>query len=166
MDTRSIAAVLLKVTGLLLIVFSVSQLPAYFPLTGSTYGFSIAEVLSTTAIALGPLTLVGLLLWFFPGTLTNKIVSSAPSDPGVADVRPIEQVALTILGVYLGVHAIIGGARDVILFVVVNRQNGNLGAVPASVIAHAGATVVEAVIGAILCIGARGVSRIIERLRR
>src|SRR4051812_24485584 len=159
MDTRSIAAVLLKVTGLVLIVFSVSQLPGYFPLTSSTYRFSIAEVLSTTAIALGPLTLIGLLLWLFPGTLTNRIVSSAPSDLGVADVRPIEQVALTILGIYLLAHAIIGGARDVILFIVVNRQNGSLGAVPASVIAHAGAAVVEAVIGAVLCIGAAGVSR-------
>ena len=151
----------------MLIVFSVSQLPSYFPLTGSTYGFSIAEVLSTTAIALGPLMLVGLLLWFFPGMLTNKIVSNAPSDPGVLDVRPIEQVALTILGVYLGVHAIIGGARDVILFVVVNRQNGSVGAVPALQSLHMPEPPSsEAVIGAILCIGARGVSRIIERLRR
>src|SRR5258706_15047987 len=109
MYTRSIAAVLLKVTGLVLIVVCVSQLTSYFPLTASSHGFSIAEVLSTTAIALGPLTLVGLVFWFFPGTLTNKIVSGAPSDSVVADVRPIEQVALTILGVYLVAHAIIGG---------------------------------------------------------
>ena len=166
MDTRSIAALLLKITGLVLIVISISQIPGYFPLTHRDYGFSIGEVLTTAAVALGPLVLIGFVLWFFPGTVTNKIVSTAPSDSTVFDVRPIELVALTILGVYLGTHALIGLIRDITFLVVENRQTNGLVTTPASVIAHLVAAVAELVIGVGLCIGARGVARVIERLRQ
>jgi hypothetical protein len=166
MDTRSIAAVLLKVTGLVLIVIAISQLPAYFPLTGRGYDFSIGEVLATTALALGPFAVLGLVLWFFPGTVANRIVSSAATESAVVDIRPIELVALTILGVYLLAHGLVGAVRDTVLLIVMHRQNADLTVVPASVMAHIAATAVELVIGAGLCIGAKGVSRVIERLRR
>jgi hypothetical protein len=156
MDTRSIAAVLLKVTGLVLIVIA----------TGRGYDFSIGEVLATTALALGPFAVLGLVLWFFPGTVANRIVSSAPAESAVVDIRPIELVALTILGVYLLAHGVIGAVRDTVLLIVMHRQNADLTVVPASIIAHIAATAVELVIGAGLCIGAKGVSRVIERLRR
>src|SRR5258708_306657 len=123
MDTRSIAAVLLKITGLVLIVVSVSQLPGYFPLTGRGYDFSIGEVLATAAIALGPLVLLGLGLWLFPGTVANRIVSSAPTDTVIVDGRPIELVALTIVGVYLFADGLIGAVRDAVLLVFMHRQN-------------------------------------------
>lgn len=166
MDTRTIATMLLKVTGLVLIVISISQLPGYFPLAGRGYDFSIGETLATAALALAPLAALGLALWFFPGTVANRIVSGAPADSVVGDVRPIELVALTVLGVYLVAHGFIGAVRDVVLLVVMHRQNANLAPVPASIIAHTAATIVELLIGFGLCIGARGVSRVIERLRR
>lgn len=166
MDTRGIAAVLLKVTGLVLIVFSISQLPAYFPLTGRDYEFSMREVLATTALGLGPLVAAGLILWFFPGTLTNKIVSSASPDSAPTDSRPIELVALTILGVYLMAHGIIGAVRDIVFVIVSSRQTYDLAAVPASIIAHAAATGAELLMGLGLCIGAKGIARVIARLRQ
>jgi hypothetical protein len=166
MDTRNIGALLLKITGLVLIVICVSQLPAYFPLTGRGYDFSIGEVLATAAIALGPLVLIGLVLWFFPGTVTNKIVSDVAADQPLVDSHALQLVALTIVGVYLVADGLVGAARDVVLLIFMQRQNENSAAIPASVIAHVGATVAKLVIGASLCIGAKGVSRIIERLRR
>jgi hypothetical protein len=166
MDTRSIAAILLKITGLLLIVISIGQLPGYFPLTGRGYDFSIGELLGTAALTLAPLAALGLVLWFFPGTVANKIVSSAPADPMGADVRPIELVALTILGVYLVTSGLIGAVRDIVLVIFMYHQNENLALIPASVIAHIAATVMELLIGVSLCIGAKGVSRVIEGLRR
>jgi hypothetical protein len=164
-DTKSIAVVLLKITGLVLIVISISGLPAYFPLTGDAYKFSIREVLATAAVALGPLAIIGLILWFFPGTVANKIVSGEPSDPSAGGARPIELAALTVLGVYLVTHAILGAVRDGVLLILVSRDNGNFSAVPASVTAHIAATIAELLIGVALCIGARGVMRVIERLR-
>ncbi|MFZ3321077.1 MAG: hypothetical protein WA190_01825 [Usitatibacter sp.] len=165
MDTRSITVILLKITGLVLIVIAISGVPSYFPLTGGDYNFSVREVLATAAAALGPLAVFGLILWFFPGTVANKIVSGAPLDASAADARPLELVALTILGVYLVTHAIFGVVRDGTFLIIVSRDNGNLSAVPPWVSAHIVATIVELLIGAGLCIGARGVARLIERLR-
>ena len=165
MDSRSISAILLKVTGLVLVLYSISQLPGYFPLTGRGYDFSIAETLATAGIALGPPALLGLILWFFPGTLVNKIVTPASSENVPVDGRSLELVALTVVGVYLVADGFIGAVRDAVLLIVVQRQNDVL-AVPASVIAHIGATIAELLIGAGLCIGAKGVSRVIERLRQ
>ena|SRR5258706_7505803 len=165
MDTRSIGALLLKVTGLVLLLVAISQLPAYFPLTGRGYEFSTGEALTAAAIAVGPLVLGGLVLWFFPGTLVNKIVTPGASDTLSVDGRPLELVALTVVGVYLVADGLIGSVRDVVLLIYVHRQNDVI-AVPASVFAHIAATVAELLIGAGLCIGANGVSRVIERLRR
>jgi hypothetical protein len=165
MDTRTLGAVLLKVAGLVLLLYSISQLPGYFALTGREYGFSISQSLATAAIALGPLALLGLILWFFPRTLVNKIVSPSASDDVARDGRSLELVALTLVGVYLVAHGLIGAVRDAVLLIVVHREN-EVVAVPASVIAHIGATIAELLIGAGLCIGAKGVSRVIERLRQ
>jgi len=165
MDTRSVAALILKVTGLILIVLSIIQLPGYFPLSDTPYRFSLEEVSLAIGLSLGPLLVAGLVLWFFPGTLTNKLVSPPSSEAPSIDLRPIEQMALTVLGVYLVTHAVVGTVRDIIFFVMVNRESADLGKVPTSVVAHFGATLCEAVIGVILCLGARGASRLIERMR-
>jgi len=165
MDTRSIGAIVIKITGLVMIVVSVVQIPAFFPLTSRGYGFSYGEVLATAALGLGPLALIGLLLWFFPGTITNRVVTGAPSTGSPVDFRPLELVALTVLGLYLLAHGIIGAARDIAFVIAVNRQNPSE-LLPPSIIAHVAATAVELVIGAILCVGAKGVSRSVERLRQ
>ena len=165
MDTKAIAALLIKLTGLVLVVVAVSQLPRYFPLTGRGFEFSIGEVVATTAIALGPLAALGLILWFFPGTVTNKVVSGAPVDSAPVDARPIELVALTILGVYLLADGLIEAVRDIAVVIIVSRQDASAAMIPASIIGHLAATIAQLVIGAGLCIGARGVSRVIARLR-
>src|SRR5690242_20387974 len=112
MDTRNIAAIIIKITGLVMVVLSVVQLPAYFPLMARGYDFSIAQTLGAAALGLGPLAVVGTLLWFFPGSVTNRIVSGTPAAGSGADFRPLELVALTVLGVYLVASAITGAVRD------------------------------------------------------
>ena len=166
MDTKTIGTILIKTTGLLLLVVSVSQLPGYFPLTGRGYDFSIGEALAAAALALGPIALLGFGLWFFPGTLVNKIVYSSPADPPSTDTRPIELVALSLLGVYLLADGLIGIVRDIVIVIVVNRRDQNMDLLPASVVAHMVATGVQLLIGGVLCLGAKGVARFIEKLRR
>jgi hypothetical protein len=157
---------LLKITGLLLIVYCVAQLPGYFQYTSRGYDFSIGQALGAAALALGPLTVLGMFLWFFPGTVANKIVSGTTGDAVSADVRPIELAALTILGVYLLTTGFVDAVRDVVFLVILYRQDPGLALIPASAISRIAATVAELLIGAGLCIGAKGVSRVIERLRQ
>ena len=166
MDTRSIAAMLLKLTGLVLVVACVVQLPAYFPLTTRGFDFSIGEIVGAAALAIGPMAVLGLFFWFFPGTVVNKVIASDGAEPPVADMRPLELVALTILGVYLFTDGLIGVVRDVVLLIAMHRQDPGLSLIPASLVGHIAAIAAELVIGAGLCLGARGVSRVIEKLRR
>jgi hypothetical protein len=166
MDSKTLAALLLKITGLVLIVVSVSQVPGYIPLAQRGYNYSIWEVLGTTLVAFGPLTAIGVVLWLFPGTVANKIVSSAPSGSPAADTHAIEIAALTVLGVYLMCHAVIGLTRDITFLIVETRRSDALSVTPVSVITHLVSTGVEFLIGFGLCIGSRGVSRVIEKLRR
>ena len=166
MDTRSLGAILIKVTGLVLMVVSISQLPAYFPLMSRGYDFSIGETLGTAALALAPLGVLGLVLWFFPGTVANRIVAGAPAADSPVDFRPLELVALTVLGIYLLAHGLIDAVRDAVLVVVMHRQNQDLALIPASIFGHVAAAIAQLLIGAALCIGAKGVSRVIEGLRR
>ncbi|WP_171160071.1 hypothetical protein [Usitatibacter palustris] len=163
MDTRSIATLLLKTTGLVLIVVCVAFLPGYIPIGVRGNEFSIGELLGAAALALGPLAILGALLWFFPGTVANKVVASTPADNGPFDTRPLELVALTVLGVFLVADGLIGAVRSIVLLIYIHRQD--LTPVPASVVAHAVATTAELIIGVALCIGAKGVSRVIGRLR-
>jgi hypothetical protein len=162
MDTKSIAALIIKITGLILIVVVVAELPTYVPFTSRGYDFSIGETLGAVALGLGPLALAGLLLWFFPGTITNRIVSG----PGPAvDFRPLELVAITVLGIWLLADGIIGAVRDAVTLIVMSRYPSSQ-PIPASIVGHIGATLAELVIGAALCIGARGISNVVGRLRR
>ena len=167
MDTKSIAAIIIRIVGLVMIVISVLQIPAYFPLTHRGYDFSVGEALATGLLALGPLALAGLLFWFFPGTITNRIVSGARApDSSATDFRPLQLVALTVLGIYLLASGLIGVVRDVVLVIVMHRQSSGTELIPASIVAHIAATVAQLLIGAGLCIGARGISNMVERLRR
>jgi hypothetical protein len=166
MDTRSISAILLKVTGLVLILYCVAQLPAYFALRSPGYDFSVAQLSLTVAATLGPLAILGVILWFFPGTITNKIVSNGSVESPAMDGRQVEIVALTIVGVFLVAEGLIGAVHDITLFVAFNRQSDIPMTIPSSVFAHVAATVAEILIGLTLCIGAKGIAEVIRRLRR
>jgi uncharacterized membrane protein (UPF0136 family) len=166
MDTRGVGAIILKITGLVMIVTAVIQIPGYFPLTTRGYDLSFGETLGAAAVALGPLAIVGALLWFFPGTITNRIVSGAPASHGPIDFRPLELIALSVLGIYLLTGGLIGLVRDVVIVIVMSRQASGPDLIPASVVAHAAATIAELAIGATLCVGAKGISRMVERWRQ
>src|SRR5207248_3298182 len=68
MDTRTFAATLLKVAGLIICVFTLTKIPSYVPVP--TLGDLPADPYSRILIAainLVPPFLLGLALWFFPG---------------------------------------------------------------------------------------------------
>src|SRR5258706_11599012 len=165
MDTKTISAILLKVAGLMIIAMCVAQLPSYFPLMGRGTEWSLTEVLATTAISLGPLTVLGLCLWFFPGTIANRIVSGESLSQSAFDTGAIELVGLTVLGIYVLTWGVVDAVRDIVFIVVMQRQNPDSVLIPASVAGRIAASAAQLIIGAWLCVGARGISRIVERLR-
>lgn len=166
MDTKSIAAIIIKITGLVMVVLSVIQIPSYFPFMDRGYDLSIGQTLAAVALGLGPLAFAGVLLWFFPGSITNRIVSGPLPTTSTVDLRPLELVALTVLGIYLLAAGIIGAVRDAVIIIVANRQNLGSELIPASIIGHIAGIIADLVIGATLCIGAKGVSNVVEKLRR
>ena len=164
MDARSLGVILLKVAGLVLIAMSVAELPGYFPLARRGWDWSLGEVLATAALSLGPLALLGLLLWLFPGTIANKIVTGPPAPGGETNARSVELIALTVLGLFLVARGLMDGVRDVAFIVVAQRQAPDA-MLPPAILAHMAAALAELVIGVGLCIGAPGISRVIARMR-
>jgi hypothetical protein len=165
MDTRAISTILLKVAGLIVIVLCVGQVPGYFSVMTREAGWTLAQVLGTIGLTLGPLAILGIGLWFFPGTVANRIVSGAPVPESTFDPRPLELIALTVVGIYLVAHAIIDIAYNVALAITLLRVVPDLANVPPSVIARIAAALVQIIIGVALCIGGRGVLRLVERMR-
>ena len=166
LDAKGIATIIIKITGLVMLVVAIIQIPAYFPLTGRGYDFSIAQTLGMAAAGIGPLALAGLVLWYFPGTVTNRIVSGPAAGGATRDFRPVEIVALTVLGVYLVAHGLVDAVRDTVILIVLNRQDSTAALLPASIVGRMAGTLAELLIGATLCVGSRRVVDAIERLRR
>src|SRR6266536_5868577 len=102
MDARDITTILLKVVGLIVFSYAIFDIPAYFvgPYEGGRMPPLVAERFARAAVALLLPIVFGLLLWFFPGKVTNRIVSGSPSN-GAFGIHEFERVALTILGVWL-----------------------------------------------------------------
>jgi hypothetical protein len=164
-DTRSIAVVLLKIAGLVLIGACVTQLPSYFPVRLEGGRWSPAESLVAAAITVGPAALLGACFWFFPGTIANKIVTANPGTFESSGLSAILLVAIAVLGLFLMAHGAIDLVYHVATLVRLQHLNPDIAVAPPTIFAGAIASVVEIVIGLAFCIGRRGIGRIIERAR-
>jgi hypothetical protein len=164
-DTRSISAVLLKTAGLLTIAYCLAQLPGFFPLANRGGNWSFAMAVGAAAIGLGPLLILGGVLWFFPGKVANRIVSGPVNLVEPADTRRLELIALALLGLLLLVTAFVDVVLNVVYLIAFQRENPDASFIPAAVLARFAAALLQIGIGGAFCIGARGVWRLIERLR-
>ena len=76
MDTKDVTAVLLKIAGLVIVAYAAFALPYYFsPEAMSSSQFSVADTLMSALFYMALPVVFGLFLWFFPATITNRIVS-------------------------------------------------------------------------------------------
>src|SRR5215472_16115915 len=102
MDTKDLTIVLLKIAGLIILGVSLFSLPAYFsPDAISSSRFSFSESLLHFVYYYALPILAGLSLWFFPATITNRIVSGEKPANGQFGVPELERVALTVVGVWM-----------------------------------------------------------------
>jgi len=165
MDTRAIGAILLKIAGLVLIAESAASLPAFFSPVSVGANWTFAEAAATAAATIGPMAVVGILFWLFPGSIVNKIVASADVPESVGS-RPIELVAVSLVGISLISGSLVKLSREIASWVVIQAQSPDHMFIWASLVSNFVAIMVQAAIGVGLCIGARGVVDLIHRLRR
>lgn len=103
----------------------------------------------------------------FPALIiANKIVSAGSGAGQPFELREVQVVAVTVLALYLVARGITDLVYHIATIVYLQRQNPELTFIPASVIGGVASAATEVIVGAILCIGAKGALRIIERMRQ
>jgi hypothetical protein len=165
MDTKSIAAVLLKIAGLVLIGACVTQLPSYFPVRLEAGEWSPSQSIFAAVLTVGPAALLGICLWFFPGTIANKIVAPAAGVPEPSGLDAILVLSVAVLGLYLMAHGTVDLIYHLATIVRLRQLNQDVIPIPPTVFAGAIASAVEIAIGLAFCIGRRGIGRLIQKAR-
>jgi hypothetical protein len=155
MDARTFAATLLKVAGLVIVVYTLSKLPSYFPIpTASEVPMPPSLRIISAAFDIVPPILLGLVLWFFPGKVANKIIASSENSAPMA-IAGVERVAVTVLGLYLAAWGISDLAYQ--LGLLFRLEENRSAVIPGGLAALA-----EIVVGGVLSLGAR---RVVSLLR-
>src|SRR5438552_6077013 len=160
MDTKDLTAVSLKVTGLVILAYSVFQLPRYFIPTAGSISSSFTGSLLEAAAALALPAIVGLLLWLFPATVTNKIVSGHKLSEATFGVPQLERVALSVLGIWL----VASGLGDIIYnlsAVFFIQREYPTEQLPPRVYVGAIASAAKVVIGVAIALGAKGIQNVL-----
>src|ERR1700687_2631137 len=162
MDTKDIAATLLKIAGLVLIAFALMQLPSYFPAPlDPNSSWSLPQAFAAAAITVGPIALLGVVLWFFPGSITNKIISGSRTSESLGIVE-VETVALTVIGVYLAIHGVVDTVYHVTTLIQFHRLYPGVNLTPAITLGGLVAALTQIVLGAVLALRAKGVVRMLK----
>jgi hypothetical protein len=162
-DTKDIAALLLKTAGLVIFAYAIFDIPYYFlphPRTDSEYSFIASFMLAAGMLAL-PIVL-GLLLWFFPATVVNKIVSGDKLTEGLG-VRDFERVALTVIGIWFVAYGVSDLVYRVGSLILMKRQFPD--APPVEALLGIIAAAAKLLVGFGLAVGAKGVLRAIAKVR-
>ena len=166
MDTKDLATVLLKTAGLAIFGFAVIRLPIYFPYwIGGNEPSSIGVMFAEAAVALALPMLLGLLFWFFPATVTNKIVSGEKLADAQFGLREFERVALTVVGVSIVAYGLADFIHAVAQAYFVRIQHPEVTPLPAHLYAGIVFPAAKIAIGAGLAVGARAIGKFVARVQ-
>ena len=166
MDTKDIAALLVKTAGLILFGYAVIRVPAYIlPVGDPNAPFSIAALFAQAAVFLALPMLLGLLFWFFPATVTNKMVSGEKLAGAQFGLREFERVALTIVGVSIVAYGLADFIHAVAVAYFLHNQHPAVTPLPSDIYAGIVFPVAKIAIGAALAAGARGIGKFVARLQ-
>ena len=168
MDYKSLTLLLLRLTGVIIMVWAITAAPHTFVLLHLSAGVntdSAPWLLTIVASAL-PI-LVGLLLVYFPGTIANKIV--APGTESI-DILNLQQLAFSVLGLYFISLAVFDAvywlAKLRIYFAVYSELNyGRPDRLLPNDFAGIASTCVQFVSGLVLLFGGRRLANLVHRLR-
>ena len=104
MNHKELTNLLIKVAGAVIIIYQLINLPTYF---SNFFALGLVEesakqFLFIAAVPFFIPLIVGLLLFFFPSTITNKLVSQSSEPIGNNEItHHLQMVAFGVLGMYL-----------------------------------------------------------------
>ncbi len=102
MDLRQISKLLIKISGMVVIVFAITGIPSY--ITGYIIQSANAPVNLVTWV-LVPLIfplIIGSVMWFFPGAINNIIIGhNSELSLNNKTLNELERIAVTVLGLAL-----------------------------------------------------------------
>ncbi len=166
MDTKDATAVLVKISGLLMLAFAAFQLPAYFLPYGLAASAPLWERFAEATANLALPVLLGFALWSYPATITNKIISGEANSKVAIGLPDVERLALTVLGLWLiayGFTDLIYAVASVVIF----KRDYNA---DAEVIGRFAPPIIAAceklAIGVVFVIGQKGIRRLLSKARR
>lgn len=170
MNYNELSSLLLKISGLIIIIFTVINIPNYFIGYYSTQNFFGNEV-SDLAAFLGSVFLpafitiaIGFLLFKFPKTVTNKIIAGS-SESSSADLKTITAVAYSAIGMYFVAFSIADLVYWAIYYgMILNELKTNEFFTIDNKVKVI-ATFVELLIGLILLLGSSGINNLIIKIR-
>ena len=166
MDMKDLAALLVKTAGLTLFGYALIRLPVYIlPVGDPNAPFSIGALFAQAGVILALPMLLGLLFWFFPATVTNKMISGEKLAGAQFGLREFERVALTIVGVSIVAYGLADFIHAVAFAYILHNEHPEVTPLPAEVYAGIVFHVAKIAIGMSLTVGARGIGQFVARLQ-
>lgn len=145
------------------------ELPLYFPpRVSATREYSVLGAFTDAALTLTLPIVLGLILWFFPAKVTNKIVFGEKLAGERFGVRDFERVALTVVGTWLVVYGIADLIYTISSMVVterIYREYTNAESPLRQYVPGIITNAAKVVLGVGLALGAKGIARLMDRAR-
>jgi hypothetical protein len=175
MEHRALAALIVRIAGLLIVVSAITNAaksfgPLFHPDSSEKIGLGLL-LLSAVVSVIIPVVL-GLVLIYFPGAVTTKVLRIEGIETrGEIQVRPLQQVAFAAIGLWLVVYAILDSiyiyAKTRIYIRLLEEMPAYVKPPSISPDDFAGyvSSGVQLLIGILLLVGSRGLANAISRLR-
>jgi hypothetical protein len=169
MDYKDLTAILLKTTGAVLIFWYLSWLPSLIPLA-TKQPFSGLLLLVEALPTIVGLMFAGL-LFTFPATVSNKLISGVKLSHDETFVVSLQIIALRLIGIYHVITSIVDLIHHISTAILAPTLYENMGVTPPlsgwtpDLVGWTIASFAELAIALWLAIGAEGILRLIQKLR-
>ncbi|MFA6901487.1 MAG: hypothetical protein WC236_00220 [Gallionellaceae bacterium] len=174
MDHRSLSNLLIRLTGVIILLSSILEMPRTVVSLSTTIdqGDSLESAIVMSALAVLLPSLIGLFLLWFPDTVTNRLLSRPESEAAVAvDYKKLQQLAFCALGLYF----ISSALYDALYWFAKVKMYYSVFAVELTYMkaptllpddfAGIVSTALQFVIGIVLLLGGNGISTFVSKLR-
>jgi hypothetical protein len=173
-DHKALSALILRIAGLLIVVFTITNAAKnldFFFSPSTPQGVSVWPMLAATLVSVGLPVLVGLLLVYFPSAIATRVLKVQGADVNVDDIKALQCVAFSTLGLWLTLYAVVEAvyywakARLYLQYIAEMRWQGTLPPMQPDDFGGLVSCAVQLVFGIWLLVGNRGLVNVLARLR-
>jgi len=102
MDLRQLSLLLIKIAGLVIVAIAITAIPGYVNYYVDRGEGTLLSFFALTVIPLAFPVIIGVLMWRFPSTITNKILIDGAEYAKQSDmIAELERVVVTLLGLLI-----------------------------------------------------------------